>query len=188
MRLNKKLLFLITMMALVSSPVSAEIKTFIGIDAVEIETELKYLQGTETYDLEGVRLRYGIENSQGGSAGIELISGDSDETLDPFGSLFRLETGETFGLYATLGKPVYLRVGWSMWQTEYTDVALDQTNRETVNSLEIGLGFNLLIGRNLTLYADWAVRNTDAKYPMFFTPSEVGYDSEILSAGFNIKF
>ncbi len=86
---------------------------------------------------------------------MELISGDSAETLDPLGSLFRLEKGETFGLYATLGKPVYLRMGWSIWETEYTDVALGLTNKETVNALEIGLGFNLLLGRNLALYADW---------------------------------
>jgi len=191
MRLNKSLIVLITVTVLASPSLSAEIKKFIGIDAVEIETTLKYDNGIEKYDLEGIRLRFGIENDAGGSAGIELISGDSDETLDqnPLGPrLFRLETGETFGLYATLGKPVYLRVGWSIWETEYTDVALDLTNKETVNSLEIGLGINLLIGRNLTLYADWAVRNTDAKYPLFFTPSEVDYESEILSLGFNLKF
>lgn len=188
MRLNKSLIVLITVTVLASPSLSAEIKKFIGIDAVEIETTLKYDNGIEKYDLEGIRLRFGIENDDGGSAGIELISGDSDETLDPSDRLFRLETDTTFGLYATLGKPVYLRVGWSIWETEYTDVALDLTNKETVNSLEIGLGINLLIGRNLTLYADWAVRNTDAKYPLFFTPSEVDYESEILSLGFNLKF
>ena len=191
MRLNKNLIVLMTVITLVLVPpsVSAEIKTFIGVDAVKIETTLSYLNGIEKYDFEGVRLKYGIENSQGGSAGIELISGDSDEKIDPFGSLFRLETGETFGLYATLGKPVYLRVGWSIWQTEYTDVAFNQTARETVNSLEIGLGINLLLGRNLTLYADWAVRNTDAKYPSFIAgDGEADYESKFLSAGFNIKF
>jgi len=189
MRLDKSLIVLIAVTVLVSPSLSAEIKKFVGIDAVEIETELTYANGAETYDLEGIRIRYGIENDAGGSAGIELISGDSDETLDPFGNLFKLETGETFGLYATLGKPVYLRVGWSMWETEYTDVALNLTNKETVNSLEIGLGFNLLIGRNLTLYADWAVRDTDAKYPLHITgDGEVDYHSEILSAGINIKF
>jgi hypothetical protein len=95
----------------------------------------------------------------------------------------------TFGLYATLGKPVYLRVGWSIWQTEYTDVALDLTDKETVNALEIGLGLNLLLGRNLTLYADWSVRDTDAKYPLHITGNgEVDYRSELLSVGFNLKF
>jgi hypothetical protein len=190
MRLNKNLLFLITVMVLVSSPVGAEIKTFIGIDAVKIETTLTYLNGQEKYDLEGVRLRYGIENSRGGSAGIELISGDSDEKLDPFGDLFKLETGETFGLYATLGKPVYLRVGWSIWQTEYSNVALNVVDRETVNSLEIGLGFNLLVGRNLTLYADWSVRDTDASYPTYIIGlgEDPDYHSELLSAGINLKF
>ena len=189
MRFNRILKILTILGALISTPVNAEIKTFIGADAVVIETTLTYSNGVEKYDLEGVRLRYGIENDAGGSAGIELISGDSDEKIDPFGNLFRLETGETFGVYATLGKPVYLRVGWSIWQTEYTDVALNATNRETVNSLEIGLGFNLLLGGNLTLYADWSVRDTDAKYPLHITGSgEVDYHSELLSVGFNIKF
>jgi len=189
MRLNINLIALLAIAALTSPSLSAEIKTFIGVDALEIETVLTSADGPETYDFTGTRLRYGIENSQGGSAGMELISGDSDETLDPFGRLFRLETGETFGLYATLGKPVYLRVGWSIWQTEYTDVALGLVNKETVNALEIGLGFNLLLGRNLTLYADWAVRDTDAKYPLHITGTgEVDYRSELLSAGFNLKF
>ena len=189
MRLNINLFILLTIVTLTSPSLSADIKTFIGVDAVEIETELTYANGAETYDLTGTRVRFGIENSQGGSAGMELISGSSDETLDPFGSLFRLETGETFGLYATLGKPVYLRVGWSIWETEYTDVALGLTDRDTVNALEIGLGFNLLLGRNLTLYADWAVRDTDAKYPLHITGTgETDYRSELLSAGFNLKF
>ncbi len=189
MRLNFKLIVLLAVAALTSPSLSADIKTFIGIDAVEIETTLTYANGFEVYDLVGTRLRFGIENSQGGSAGIEFISGDSDETLDLFGSLFRLETDVTFGLYATLGKPVYIRVGWSIWETEYTDVALGLVNKETVSSLEIGLGFNLLLGRNLTLYVDWAVRDTDAKYPLHILGTgEVDYHSEILSAGFNLKF
>lgn len=190
MRLNINLIALLAVAALTSPSLSAEIKTFIGVDAVEIETVLTAANGPRSYDFTGTRVRFGIENSQGGSAGMELISGDSDETFDiPSSTLFRLETGPTFGLYATLGKPVYLRVGWSIWQTEYTDVALGLTNKETVNSLEIGLGLNLLLGRNLTLYADWAVRDTDAKYPLFVTgDGEVDYRSEILSVGFNLKF
>jgi hypothetical protein len=189
MRLNINLFILLTIATLTSPSLSAEIKTFIGLDAVKIETELSYANGVETYDLEGLRVRYGIENSRGGSAGMEFISGDSGETLDPFGSVFRLETGPTFGLYATLGKPVHLRVGWSIWQTEYTDVALDLTNKETVNSLEIGIGFNIALGRNLTFYADWAVRDTDAQYPLHITGGgDVDYRSELLSAGFNLKF
>ena len=192
MRLNKNLIVLITVitLALVPPSASADIKTFIGVDAVKIETTLTYLNGVENFDFEGVRLRYGIENSAGGTAGIELISGDSDEKIDPFGDLFKLETGETFGLYATLGKPVYLRVGWSIWQTEYSEVASNVIDKETVNSLEIGLGFNLLIGRNLTLYADWAVRDTNASYPIYITGigEDPDYHSELLSVGFNIKF
>jgi len=189
MRLNKNLLFLITVMALVSSPVSAEIKTFIGIDAVEIETELRPTDIVLKYELTGVRLRYGIENSAGGSAGIELISGDDDVAYDLGGNPLTLETGETFGVYATLGKPVYLRIGWSIWETVLTDPLYSLVTTEIVNSLEIGLGMNLLIGRNLTLYADWAVRRTDAVYPgSFFPTGEIDYHSKVLSAGFNLKF
>lgn len=189
MRLNKYLIALTTVTALASPPLAAEIKTFIGIDSVEIKTELKPIDINLKYDLTGIRLRYGIENSDGGSAGIELISGDSDVAFDQAGNPLTLETGETFGLYATLGKPVYLRVGWSIWQTILTDPFYNLITKETVNSLEIGLGFNLLIGHNLTLYADWAVRNTDAVYPgSFFPTGDIGYESQILSAGFNIKF
>lgn len=191
MRLNINLIALLAVAALTSPSLSAEIKTFIGVDAVEIETVLTAAGVPRTYDLTGTRVRFGIENSQGGSAGMELISGDSDETFDtPSSTLFKLETGETFGLYATLGKPVYLRVGWSIWQTEYTAVGpAGPTNKETVNALEIGLGLNLLLGRNLTLYADWAVRDTDAKYPQYVTgDGEVDYRSELLSVGFNLKF
>ncbi len=189
MRLDKYLIALTTVTALASPPLAAEIKTFIGIDAVEIETELKPSNIVLKYQLTGIRLRYGIENDAGGSAGMEIISGDSDTDLDQFGNPLTLETGETFGLYATLGKPVYLRVGWSIWQTELTDPAFSLITKETVNSLEIGLGINFLLGRNLTLYADWAVRNTDAKYPGSFTGNgEIDYESQFLSAGFNLKF
>jgi len=189
MRLNKSLIVLITVTALASPSLSAEIKTFIGIDAVKIETELIPIDIVLKYELEGIRLRYGIENSAGGSAGIELISGDSDVAYDQGGNPLTLETGTTFGVYATLGKPVYLRVGWSIWETVLTDPFYSLVTTEIVNSLEIGLGVNLLIGRNLTLYADWSVRKTDAVYPgSFFPTGPIDYESQLLSVGFNLKF
>jgi len=189
MWLNKILIGLLTVTAFASTSVRAEIRTFVGVDVVEIETILKYANGFEIYDFEGARLRFGIENDAGGSAGFEIISGDSDETFDPFGNLLKLETGEAFGVYATLGKLVHLRVGWSIWQTEYSLAALNLLNKETVNSLEIGLGANFSLGRNLTIYADWTVRNTDAQYPdLFVGCCEVDYESEVLSLGLNFKF
>ena len=62
-------------------------------------------------------------------------------------------------------------------------------DRETVNSLEIGLEFNLLIGQNLALYAGWAIRDTNAAYSTYITGigEDSDYYSELLSAGFNIK-
>jgi len=186
---KKKLVVLLTIGVLASPSLRAEIKTFVGIDAVQTETVLTYANGDETYDFTGVRLRYGIENSDGGSAGFEIITGDSDDITDPFGNPFRLETGESFGVYATLGKPVYVRVGWSIWETEYTDLTTDITDKESVDSLEIGVGVNLLLGRNLTVYAEYALRDTESSYPAHIAGNgELDYESELLSLGFNFLF
>lgn len=189
MRLNKILPLLTILTTLLPASVSAEIKTFIGIDVVKIDTELIPADITLEYEMEAVRLRFGIENSDGGSAGIELMSGDEDVAYDQFGFPLYLKQEEAFGVYATLGKPIYLRVGWSIWKTVLDDPGFGFTTEETVDSFELGIGFNLLLGHNLTLYADWSVKDTEAFYPGSFTGSgEVDYHSELLTAGFNMKF
>lgn len=188
MQLNKFLIMLAAVGALVAPPLSAETKTFFGVDAVKIDTEISYDNGEEDYEFDGIRFRWGAESSKGASAGIELITGDKDDIIDPFDTPFRLETGPSLGVYATLGKPVYLRLGWSIWKSEYTNLVTDVTDDETVNSFEIGLGFNFPLAPNMTFYADYAIRDTEAEYPSHIFGGEADYESKLISAGFNYQF
>lgn len=189
MQCDKFLILLIAAGALVAPAVSAdEMKTFIGLDAVQIETEISYDNGDETYNFNGIRFRYGLQSREGASAGIELITGDKDDIIDPFDTPFRLETGPSLGVYATLGKPVYLRLGWSVWKSEYTNLVTDVTDDESVNSFELGLGFNIPLAQNMTIYADYAIRDTEAEYPSHIFGGEADYESELISAGFNYQF
>lgn len=174
---------------LVVPTVQAETKTFFGVDTVDTETKITYANGDETYNFTNLRVRYGLEDDAGGSAGIELISGDSDEIIDPFGQPFELATDTGIGFYATIGKPVYLRVGWSTWQSEYTDVTLDLTDTYTTKSFEIGIGINLLLHRNFTVYGDFSLKDTESRFPKHVAGSgEVDYESELISVGFNYLF
>ena len=168
-------------------------KPFIGIDAVKQETTLTYANGDELYEFEHVRLRLGYEHPAGGSAGIELLSGAKDDVLDPFGTPFELEVGEAFGIYATIGKPVYLRIGWATWETGYTNLTTDITDTYTVDSYDIGIGFNFSLGDRLTsrvtVYGEYSIRDTEADYPKHFVGTgDIDYESELVSLGFNILF
>lgn len=157
MRIINKLLIFVVIGAMTSTAYGFETKTFIGLDSVAMETTVKYSNGSETYEFTGTRLRYGLEIDTGGSFGLEFISGVSDEVIDPFGDLFRLEIEDTIGIYLTAGKPFYFRVAWSFWNTKYTDVTSGVTDEDKVNSLEYGLGINYSLASNVTIYADYAV-------------------------------
>lgn len=171
------------------SAARAETNAFFGVDTVDTETVITYANGDETYNFTNLRVRYGFEDDAGGSAGIELISGDSDDIIDPFGSPFELKTSVGIGFYATLGKPVYLRVGWSTWDTEYTDLTSDVTDTERVRSFEIGFGVNLLLNRNFTFYGDYSIKDTESEYPKHVSGSGmVDYESELVSVGINYLF
>lgn len=181
---------LVALVAILAAPaVQAETKAFLGVDTVDTETKITYANGDETYNFTNLRVRYGFEDDAGGSAGIELISGDSDEIIDPFGQPFELATDIGIGFYATLGKPVYLRLGWSTWQSEYTDVTRDLTDTYTTKSYEIGVGINLLLNRNFTFYGEYSLKDTESKYPKHVAGSGmVDYESELISVGFNYLF
>ncbi len=168
---------------------SAEVRTFIGLEAVMIETNIDYNNGSEDYEFSGGRLKYGAEFSDGGIAGIEILSGDKDDIIDPFGTPFRLETDTAIGIFAHLGRPFYFRMGWSVWDSEYTDLVSGITDKEEVSAIEYGVGFRLPLGSGLEVYTDYSKRNTDAKYPTHITGSgKAEYDSDIISAGISFKF
>lgn len=189
MRFVTHMVALLALASAVTTPANAETKRFFGVDAVDTETKLDYANGSETYNFNNVRLRFGWEDDAGGSFGFELISGDKDDTVDPFGTPFELETDPAIGFYATLGKPVYLKVGWSRWLTTYTNLVTDVPDTEIVDSYEIGFGINLLIGRTATFYADYSIKDTDSKYPKHFVGTgELDYESELVSVGINILF
>jgi len=166
-----------------------EYKMFLGLDYIVRETELTYATGKEKYDFAGPRLRWGLEYTKGASIGLEFIPSDSDQTIDPFGALFELEAGNTLGAFLTVGKPLHVRIGWSIWEATYTDVATGASARDTVSSFEIGLGLNTSLTPRFSIFADYSVRKTDAEFPLFITGTgEVDYDTTMGSIGFNYLF
>ena len=168
---------------------ATEYRTVVGVDAIVRETEIIYLNGSETYKYSGFRLRYGIESSEGASMGIEYIPGGSDEQIDPFGALFRLETGDTLGVYFTIGKPFHFRLGWSIWESTYTRVSTGESVSDTLSALELGLGLNASIGSNFSVFADYSVRNTTVNFSPFILGSgEVDHETTLLSLGVNYIF
>ena len=190
MRFARYSIALIALAGLLASPARADdLRPFIGVDTVETELNLKYLNGKEVYEFEQLRLRYGWEVQGVGSFGFELLSGDKDDTRDFLNTRYEYEVDPAIGLYATLGKPVYLKVGWARWHTTYTNLDTDVADTEHVDSYEIGFGANLLLGKVATLYADYTLRDTDSEYPKHFaTEGLVELESELVSVGLNILF
>jgi hypothetical protein len=166
-----------------------EYKMIFGLDYIVRETEITYANGKEKYDFAGPRLRWGLEYIRGASIGLEFIPSDSDQIIDPFGALFELEAGNTLGAYLTVGRPFHVRIGWSIWEAKYTDVATGVSARDTINAFEIGLGLNTSVTPRFSIYADYSVRKTDAEFPPLITGTgKVDYDTTMGSIGFNYLF
>ena len=176
------------MTAMASPCYGAEMRTFFGVDAISMETSLEYVGGTETYEYSGLRLRYGVESSEGGSAGIEFIPRLDDRQVDPFGNLFELVTGPSIGAYFTVGAPVYLRLGISVSETEYTDVAAGDSDKDTVSAIDVGIGFNFSASSNLTFYGEFLRKDSsEADFGRFFT-ADIDQISDVISLGVNYLF
>lgn len=189
MRLNNNLLALISLALLTSSSLRAETTTFLGIQAVKIDTELDYDNGDEDYKFTSARLQYGADLSEEGVIGLEILTGDTDDVLDPFGTPFELKTDTAFGIFFNIGRPFYFRLAWTFWDTEYTNLDTDVTEEEEVSTFDFGIGYQMSLGSNLSLYADYVIRNSSANYPAHFIGSgDLDYNSELLSIGVNKTF
>ena len=188
MRMKARLLGAILFLMIPSTAYSVEYRTFFGVDAIKMDTELSYANGSERYEYTGLRLRYGIESDEGGSAGIEFIPALTDDTIDTFGQPFELELGPSLGGYLTIGKPVYLRLGVSWSGSEYTDLSTGLSDSDTLLVIDVGLGFNYAISTDITLYGEWNRRtSSEADYSTFFT-EDIDNESDVISLGFNYKF
>jgi len=167
----------------------AEYRMYFGADVVVRQIELIAGNGSIKYDFEGIRLRYGLEYTGGASVGIEYMPSDNDVQLGVLGNQLELEHGDTLGLYMTIGKPVHLRIGWSVWEAKFTDLNSGLSDSDTLNAFEVGLGFNTSIGSNFSIFADYSVRKTDAEFPTFVTGTgELDYDTILYSVGLNYLF
>ena len=64
MRNMAGLLMLLVSAAAVFPLQAAEFRTFVGVDVLDLETELDYSNGTETYEYKAFRLRYGLSRKR----------------------------------------------------------------------------------------------------------------------------
>lgn len=189
MYLIKSRFFVLAAMLIASSAINAETRYFIAVESVSSDTELDYENGKEDYEHSGGRLKIGAEFLEGGIVGFEFLSGDEDETVDPFGTPFELKTDTSIGVFAHMGRPFYFRLAYSVWDAEYTDLNSNLTDIEEVSTLEYGFGYQLWLGNNLALYADYSIRHTEARFPLQFVGQGfVEYDSNLLSVGISATF
>jgi len=188
MRMKARLLGAILFLLVPSTAYSVEYRTFFGADVIKMDTELSYSNGSESYEYTGLRLRYGIESDEGGSAGFEFIPALSDDTVDTFGQPFELELGPSLGGYITVGKLVYVRLGVSFSDSTYTDLSTGLSDSDVLLVIDVGLGFNYGVTRDITLYGEWNRRtSSEADYSTFFS-EDIDNESDVISLGFNYKF
>lgn len=189
MYLQSSTTFLLAALLIISTGLQAETRYFFAVETVSSDTELDYANGEEDYEHSSSRLKLGAEVMEGGIVGFEFLSGDEDEDIDPFGTPFELKTDTSIGIFAHMGRPFYFRVAYTEWDAEYTDLASGLVDKEKITTLEYGFGFQLWLGSNLALYADYSIRNTDAEFPLQFVGEGfVEYDSELISVGLSAAF
>lgn len=192
-RIRFKLSLLFVILILVSPASQADSKKFFGGDIVDMEVNLGYAQGADTYVYKGTRFRYGVESDIGIALGVEYTTPLTDEAYNAVGTPFELEVRDTIGLYFTAGTWAYVKIGVSSWKTEYTHVATGLSNRARMNTMEYGLGFKIPIGSHLTVYGEYMQKNANVNYPSFFLKvgiehGDLMYDSELYAAGVYFSF
>ena len=181
--------FLLAVILLTSTALQAETRFFFAVETVKSDIELDYANGTENYEHTAGRVKLGGEFVQGGIVGFEFLSATEDEIIDPFGTPFELSTDTSIGIFAHIGRPFYLRLAYSEWDTQYTDLSNGLVDEDTVSTLEYGFGYQLWLGSNLALYADYSIRNTDAEFPLqFIGERSIEFDSKILAVGLSATF
>ncbi|MCP4492064.1 MAG: hypothetical protein GY820_32875 [Gammaproteobacteria bacterium] len=184
-----RLSFFIVLIVCTSQPLYADLKTFVGVEAVNIDTNLDYADGDEDYEFTGYRLKIGADISDGAVVGIEMLTGDSDEVFDSWGTPYSLETDTAFGIFLNIGRPFYLKLGWSFWDSEYTNLDTSIVEKREISAMEYGLGFRLMLGSALSIYGDITKRNSDTDYPAHFIgDGYIEYDSVLTSMGLSISF
>lgn len=173
-----------------------EYSFFIGSDVVEMETVM-IINSTniETYTYEGTRYRIGFESSGIFSAGLEYTQDMEDETTRDSGPRVRLSMENSYGGYITIGKPVYLRVGWTTWRATYTYVDYGYSGWERMSSDDYGIGFKMKVGPKITVYAEYTQRNASGSTfsGIFLRPEgaesvKLPFDMEMYAAGVTFSF
>ena len=179
--------------ALISPAVMAESDLIIGGEIMEMEVKLGYAQGNDVFTYEGTRFRIGMESDAGFGVGLEYTPAVEDEAANVVGTPFRLEVGDTLGVYMTAGSWVYFRLGWSSWETTYTRLDTGVSNGARSNALDYGVGFRTPIAPGLTLFGEYVQRNTNVNYNSFFVKvgtdhADLSYDSELYTLGVYFTF
>ena len=180
---------LLLALLLTSTALNAKTRTFLAIETVNANIELDYANGKEDYEHSSGRIKFGAELVEGGIVGFEFLSAAEDEIIDPFGAPFELSTDTSIGIFAHMGRPFYLRLSYSELDVEYTDLSSGVVDKDKVSTLEYGFGFQLWLGPNLALYADYSIRNTDVEFPLqFIGDGFADFDSRLLSVGLSTAF
>jgi len=163
----------LTIIGTASLPTSALASGFyIGADLVQRTTDLDYFEGTESYTTSHVRIKGGYEILKFLAVEAHVMTAGNDTDIDPFGDLYELDTGTIIGVYA---KPktsfatanVYGLVGFSLWDTTYTNVALGTSSTDAVVTFGAGVGGEFNITQNLRFNIEGMVQAGSPDYNGF---------------------
>lgn len=167
---------------------------YLGADAVSLSTELDYAFGTEDYSTTHLRLKAGYEFADFLAVEAHLAGAGDDTGVDPFGDLYKFDTGNIIGIYLKPKTPfskanVYGLIGLSQWDTTYTDVAFPIfKDNETVNMFGFGVGGEFNITKNLRFNIEGMIHVGSADYPVNIGGQSVDILAYGLAAGMSYRF
>lgn len=147
-----------------SSMANAEF--FIGADATSLKADIAWGASSVSFvhDLTPVRLRVGYQGEFFGFEAHAYSKVDDDAYDNGFTTNLELET--SYGAYLRMQeKWVYVRFGVTWFDTYYTVYAFGVTDRDVIAMPTFALGFDIPVGKNLSVNLDYTYADGKAVYP-----------------------
>ena len=180
-----------------TTQVSHASNIYVEVQGTDMEYEIDYSNGTETYELDPVILKLGFmsEPQEGVSGALEfhLIGDSEDDIIDPFSTPFRTAIDTSFGVHAKYGYQgdrfgFYGTLGLTLLDTTYTNLNTSVSNSDDALLLGGSLGLSFRIIENLRVTADYTLATGSASYPSFIGPDDPDVTFSGLAVGLNYQF
>lgn len=140
---------------------------YVGAQATTLTAYLDYGNGSETYNLNPMRLEVGWREPTFYWA-VHILTSGHDTDIDLYGTTYEMSMDTSYGIFVGFNSPnFYVSVGFQNFDTTYHDIPTTVIDKSNILTLGFQLGLQHEFVRNLSLYIDFSAYTGRADYSGF---------------------